>query len=78
LTNAADGDELADTGNQDGIGGYYFPAGIDPSNTFLGLDCGAANGNGAIVVDLSTLPHATDQGTPTNAYGFIRFQVTLD
>ncbi len=78
LTNVHDGDEISDTGNQDGIGGYYFPASADPSDTFPGLDCGATNDNGAIVVDLSTLPFATDKGTPTNAYGFIRFQVTLD
>ncbi len=78
LTNVHDGDEISDTGNQDGIGGYYFPASADPSDTFSGLDCGANNDNGAIVVDLSTLPFATDKGTPTNAYGFIRFQVTLD
>lgn len=78
LTNASDGDEIADTGNSDGIGGYYFPAGVEPSSTFPGLNCGGANDNGAIVVDLSDIPNATGEGTPANAYGFIRFRAVVD
>lgn len=40
----------------------------------------AANNNaGAIVVELdSFLPHATDSGTPTNSYGFIRFRAQVE
>ncbi len=81
LTNVNDGDEIADTGgNNNGIGGYYFAPGIDPSSAFPGktVGCGGANTNGAIVVDLSDLPNATGDGVPSNSYGFIRFRVIVN
>ncbi|MBD2189071.1 DUF11 domain-containing protein [Pseudanabaena mucicola] len=44
----------------------------------------ADNTNGLVVVNvvsssptLTTLPHATGAGTPTNSYGFVRFQVQV-
>ncbi|MEO1385744.1 MAG: GEVED domain-containing protein [Cyanobacteria bacterium J06634_6] len=81
LTNANDGDEIADSaiGANDGIGGYYFPAGVEPG-TALGMpiNCNGANDNGAIVVDLSDIPNTTGEGTPLNAFGFIRFRVIVD
>ena len=81
LTNADDGDEIPDSGgNDNGVGGYYFPAGIDP-NAALGttVNCGGSlNDNGAVVVDLSNLPNATGEGTPADSYGFIRFRVSID
>ncbi|MEO1510020.1 MAG: hypothetical protein AAFU84_20465 [Cyanobacteria bacterium J06633_23] len=76
LTNDNDGDEIADTGgNDNGIGGYYFPPTVDPS-VELGttINCNGSNDNGVIVVDLSDIPNATGDGTPTDAYGFIRFR----
>lgn len=81
LTNANDGDEIASTpGNDDGIGGYYFPAGADPAAAFPGtnLNCGGPNENGAIVVDLSDIPNATGDGIPAASYGLIRFRVAVD
>ncbi|MBE9064219.1 DUF11 domain-containing protein [cf. Phormidesmis sp. LEGE 11477] len=81
LTNVNDGDEIPDTsGNDDGIGGYYFAPGVLPSSVFSGIDCGGSgtNENGAIVVDLSDLPNAAGEGTPDNSYGFIRFRVVVD
>lgn len=69
LTNAADGD-----------GGYYFPPGNDPAETFPGIDCdgdgdGAnANLNGAVVVDVGDLPFAITPGTPSTSYGYFRFR----
>ena len=81
LTNADDGDEIVDSGgNDNGVGGYYFPAGVDPSAA-LGttVNCGGGtNDNGAVVVDLSNLPNATGEGTPADSYGFIRFRVAVD
>ncbi len=63
LSNLADGDR-----------GYYFP----PNSSLTALypqlsDCGN-NDNGAIVVDLQTLPSATAPGTPIGASGFVRFR----
>ena len=79
LTNANDGDEIADTGgNDNGIGGYYFAAGIEPSTLFPDINCGGSNDNGAIVIDLSGIPNATGEGTPASSYGFIRFRVAID
>ena len=71
ITNLSDGDR-----------GYYFSPGIDPAGTFPGLDCDGdgnssnTNLNGAVVVELGTLPYA-ESGTPTPApssYGFVRFR----
>lgn len=81
LTNVNDGDEIANTnGNDNGVGGYYFPAGVDPSTAFPGVTvgCGGTNTNGAIVVDLSDIPRATGEGTPVNSYGFIRFRAVVN
>lgn len=79
LTNANDGDELINTsGNDDGVGGYYFPAGVEPSTTFPNVICGGTNTNGAIVVDLSDISFATGEGTPANSYGFIRFRAGIN
>ncbi|MEO1392827.1 MAG: SdrD B-like domain-containing protein [Cyanobacteria bacterium J06634_5] len=79
LTNANDGDEVGS--GVTGVGGYYFPAGSDPSVAFPGstLNCGPdANTNGTIVVDLSDLPEATGEGIPNNSYGFIRFRAQVN
>jgi len=79
LTNANDGDEVAETGGNDsGIGGYYFSAGTEPSTLFPNINCGGSNDNGAIVIDLSDIPNATGEGAPANSYGFIRFRVAID
>ncbi|PZO56551.1 MAG: hypothetical protein DCF15_08400 [Phormidesmis priestleyi] len=81
LTNVNDGDEIAATGgNDNGIGGYYFAPGIDPSSAFAGktVSCGGPNTNGAIVVDSSDVPNATGDGVPNNSYGFIRFRTVIN
>jgi len=80
LTNASDGDEIADTGgNDNGVGGYYFLPGVDPSIALgMSINCGGTNDNGAIVVDLSDIPNATGDGVPLNSHGFIRFRAVVD
>lgn len=86
LTNAHDGDEItitatdtvSGTAPHDGIGGYYFPPGEEPSLTFPGISCASPNTTGAVVIDISTLPNATEAGRPQNAYGFVRFQVSVN
>ena len=35
------------------------------------------NNNGAIVVEIDSLPEATDPGTPANSYGFVRFRAEI-
>jgi uncharacterized repeat protein (TIGR01451 family) len=63
LTNMADGDAAR-----------YFPPGSDPTSIYPNLKCGGPNTNGAIVVNLGTLPNATAPGTPAGAFGFVRFK----
>ena len=81
LTNAADSDE----------GTFYAPGiapptvGNPPTNLCRKVDStgnmvsvGAAeNINGAIVVEIDSLPEATSPGTPVNSYGFIRFRAEV-
>lgn len=38
----------------------------------------AANGNGAVVVNLGNLPRATTPGNPSNSYGLIRFRAKVN
>ncbi|MEO1791793.1 MAG: hypothetical protein AAFR25_06175, partial [Cyanobacteria bacterium J06629_19] len=80
LTNDADGDEIAATGGLDnGVGGYYIPPGVNPVVVGgVSINCGGSNDNGAVVVDLSDLPNATGEGTPSNSFGFVRFRVVVD
>jgi uncharacterized repeat protein (TIGR01451 family) len=65
-TNAGDSDD-----------GQYFPPGIEP-NTVYGtkINCGGANNNGAVVVNLRDRPKAlgTAADATAGAYGFVRFQ----
>ncbi|MDX2096487.1 MAG: isopeptide-forming domain-containing fimbrial protein, partial [Leptolyngbyaceae cyanobacterium bins.59] len=37
----------------------------------------AANGNGAVVINLPSLPRSTAPGAPTTSYGFVRFRVRV-
>jgi uncharacterized repeat protein (TIGR01451 family) len=53
--------------NDDDFASYY-PPGVDP-----GMNCGGTNTNGAVVVNLGDLPHATTPGT-AGSYGFVRFR----
>jgi uncharacterized repeat protein (TIGR01451 family) len=62
------------TNTADGDFAQYFPPGNNPTATFAKIDCGGANTNGAVVVNLSNLQNATDAGVPASSYGFIRFQ----
>lgn len=68
------------TNAQDGDIGRYFPPGEDPvafyasQNPARKILCGGANTNGAVVVDLGSLPSATGSGTPVGSYGFVRFR----
>jgi hypothetical protein len=62
------------TNTKDGDVAQYFPPGEDPTIFYPNVDCGGANINGAVVVNLGDLPNATVSGTPTNSYGFIRFR----
>ena len=81
LSNAEDTDE----------GRFYAPgaalptAGDPPTNLCQKVDStgniisvGAAeNINGAIVVEIESLPEVTSPGTPENSYGFIRFRAKI-
>jgi trimeric autotransporter adhesin len=58
----------------DGDIAQYFPPGSDPTATFPTVNCGGANTNGAVVVNLGNIPNATGIATPPESYGFVRFQ----
>jgi uncharacterized repeat protein (TIGR01451 family) len=62
------------TNTADGDFAQYFPPGNNPTATFAKIDCGGANTNGAVVVNLGNLQNATDAGIPASSYGFIRFR----
>ncbi|TAF04345.1 MAG: DUF11 domain-containing protein, partial [Nostocales cyanobacterium] len=53
-------------------GTYYSPN--DPNTPNF---CPSSNTNGAVVIQLNSVPFATGSGTPTNSYGFIRFKATV-
>ncbi|MEL6260622.1 MAG: DUF11 domain-containing protein [Cyanobacteria bacterium J06626_6] len=76
FTNSATSN-LTDT-NTDGDGAEFVAS---PSPT-PGVPCPGSNDNGTVIVNLAPspaqLPNATGPGTPTDAYGFIRFRVTVD
>ena len=78
LTNVDDGDETPAAADSETIGGYYFPAGVDPSTRFPNVNCGGTNDNGAIVVELGDVPNATGDGVPANSYGLIRFKAVVN
>ncbi|MEO1431821.1 MAG: hypothetical protein AAFV71_22720 [Cyanobacteria bacterium J06633_8] len=69
-----DGNTESLTNVQDGDVAQYFPPGVEPSTVYPQIQCGAANTNGAIVVNLDNLPNATAPGTPNTSYGYIRFR----
>lgn len=62
----------------DGDNGEFIASG----NPTINVPCPGSNTNGTVSVNLapspSQLPNATGPGTPNNAYGFIRFRVTVD
>ncbi len=62
-TNVADGDTVR-----------YFPPGSDPKDVYPKINCGGKNDNGAVVINLGSLPNATAPATPAGSYGFVRFQ----
>jgi uncharacterized repeat protein (TIGR01451 family) len=70
------------TNTKDGDAAQYFPPGVEPSTVYNDpnnpskkvVNCGGANTNGAIVVNLGDLPNATGSGIPATSYGFIRFR----
>jgi len=67
---------LTDT-DTDNDGGEFLPIGDTTP-----LPCTETDTGGTVLVNLapspSQLPNATGPGTPTDAYGFIRFRVTVD
>ncbi|MBE9129020.1 MULTISPECIES: DUF11 domain-containing protein [unclassified Coleofasciculus] len=57
--------------------GQFFAQG-----TLLPATCSSSNNNGAVIVNVvtlpNTLPYATGKGTPYNSYGFIRFRARVN
>ena len=64
----------------DADAGQFIATNVSVTNAPAPCDAGATNPDGAILVRLGTatdVPNATGVGTPTNSYGFIRFQVRV-
>jgi uncharacterized repeat protein (TIGR01451 family)/fimbrial isopeptide formation D2 family protein len=55
---------------------HYYPPLSEPSNDFPTINCGGANTNGAVVVNLTDRPNAlgTTADDATGAFGFVRFR----
>jgi uncharacterized repeat protein (TIGR01451 family) len=68
------GTTAAFTNIADGDAARYFPANSDPTTIYPNLNCGGANTNGAVVINLGDLPNATAPGNPAGAFGFVRFK----
>jgi hypothetical protein len=66
--------EVSLTNLDDGDAGQYVAPGIDLTTIDLRLASCGTNTNGAIVVNLGTLPNATSAGDPPGSYGFVRFK----
>ena len=67
---------LTDT-DIDSDGAVFLPTGDTTA-----VPCPSPNTDGTVLINLapspSQLPNSTGPGTPSNAYGFIRFRVTVD
>ena len=63
LSNVADGDR-----------GRYFPPHSSLTDIYPQLTNCGTNDNGAVVVELQTIPTAISPGAPTGASGFVRFR----
>jgi hypothetical protein len=72
------GTNLAYTNVADGDITQYFPPNSDPTVVYPNMNCGGANTNGAIVVNLWSVPHATAPGAPASSYGHIRFRTKVN
>lgn len=72
-----DGNLQSLTNVRDGDAAQYFPPGVDPKSIYPKVNCGGANTNGAVVVNLGDLENATGRGEPPASYGFIRFRARV-
>jgi uncharacterized repeat protein (TIGR01451 family) len=70
--------DRAYTNIEDGDTAQYFPPNSNPTAIYPNVNCGGPNTNGAIVVNLGTIPHATAPGTPANSHGYIRFRAKVN
>jgi uncharacterized repeat protein (TIGR01451 family) len=68
------GTTAAFTNIADGDAARYFPPNSDPTAIYPNLNCGGANTNGAVVINLGDQPNATAPGIPAGAFGFVRFK----
>lgn len=60
------------------IGGDDAGRFYEANQTLPSVCDGDPNTGGAVVFELGDLPNIVSQGTPLNAFGFIRFRVTVD
>ena len=68
-----DGATLAYSNDADGDTARFYPPGASLPDACRSVP-NQSEDNGAVVVDLGTLPNATSPGTPDTSYGLIRFR----
>ncbi len=72
ILSANGGTPVKATNAVDGDRGQFY------TSNFPGACTGTPNGNGAVVVNMGSIPHATGPGTPASSYGFIRFKAKIN
>nr|WP_255409328.1 DUF11 domain-containing protein [Chlorogloea sp. CCALA 695] len=72
ILSANGGTPVKATNVMDGDRGQFY------SSSFPSACTGTTNGNGAVVVNMGSIPNATGPGTPANSYGFIRFKAKIN
>ena len=76
ITVDINGVRTAHTNDADGDLAQYYPPGSTLPTACNGT-AAQTEDNGAIVVNLGTIPKATSAGTPLNSFGFIRFRAKV-
>ncbi len=57
------------SGDADGDKGTFFPVGVNPN-----ISCSGTNSNGAVTVNMGTIIQSGYGGSPSQAYGLVRFK----
>ncbi|MEO0375746.1 MAG: GEVED domain-containing protein, partial [Cyanobacteria bacterium P01_A01_bin.17] len=71
-----DGNTFSFSNDNDGDTAQFFPPGAVLPDVCSNVP-NQSEDNGAVVVNLGTIPHANSPGTPTDSFGLIRFRAVI-